>query len=249
MNKVIYTCLVGGYDNLDEPKVIDYDWDYICFSNDVELPDNSVWKIRRIPFESDDKTTLSRYVKFHPHIVLKEYDVSVYIDANIVISGEKAYYFFDSIINNKHINIAIAKHPARDCIYQEAIACLRAGRSDFREIVSHVNFLKKQEFPEFYGLHENNIIYRLHNDESIVQVNELWWEVYLNHSKRDQLSLEYAVWKKGINIHNLFGDNFDVRQSELFKYDYHKLVLRAKIKIRYRRVINRLGLLFYRNKW
>lgn len=31
--KVIYTVLVGGYDNLMQPQVIDDSFDYICFTD------------------------------------------------------------------------------------------------------------------------------------------------------------------------------------------------------------------------
>lgn len=36
MKIAIYTVLTGGYDKLQQPKVIDSDFDYICFSNDIE---------------------------------------------------------------------------------------------------------------------------------------------------------------------------------------------------------------------
>ena len=31
--KVIYTVLTGGYDHLQQPEVIDPDWDFVCFGD------------------------------------------------------------------------------------------------------------------------------------------------------------------------------------------------------------------------
>ena len=57
--KVIYTCIVDGYDELRQPLAVDPDFDYICFSNDYQQIKVGVWEIRPIPYSSKDKTRLS----------------------------------------------------------------------------------------------------------------------------------------------------------------------------------------------
>ena len=70
-NKVIYTCLTGNYDNLLDPIVVSSDFDYICFSNDIDQENVGVWKINRIPSSIVDPNVLSRYIKILPHLCLQ----------------------------------------------------------------------------------------------------------------------------------------------------------------------------------
>ena len=34
--KVIFTCLTGGYDRLEQPVAVAPDWDYVCFMNGAQ---------------------------------------------------------------------------------------------------------------------------------------------------------------------------------------------------------------------
>ena len=88
--KVIYTALTGNYDVLKQPVVIRDDWDYICFT-DREGQDG-VWQLRRISFKGTDVERV-RQVKLQPHEVLPEYQISVWMDANIRIGGNVFYEY------------------------------------------------------------------------------------------------------------------------------------------------------------
>ena len=94
--KVIFTCLTGGYDRLEQPVAVAPDWDYVCFT-DTEGQDG-VWQLRKIPLDSPDPVVRSRFPKILPDKVLSEYDYSVYMDANLCITGEEFYGFADKCI-------------------------------------------------------------------------------------------------------------------------------------------------------
>lgn len=86
MKKVVYTALTGSYDALEQHKYVNPEYDYICFSNDFgDKKKIGIWTIRKIDYPSDDKQLQSRYPKLQPHEVLPEYDVSLYVDANVNI--------------------------------------------------------------------------------------------------------------------------------------------------------------------
>lgn len=212
MNKnVIYTCVTGGYDALLQPKCMFDGFDYICFSNDFHEKKIGVWEIRPIPFQCKDKTRLSRFVKLNPHIALPEYDYSLWIDANLCIltNGlEKKMRLFieDNVL------MASVFHPKYDCIYRDAIQCIKDGRDTYFSIKRQIDFLHSQNYPYHNGLYENNLIFRKHNEVCIKQISENWWDLYMRYSKRDQLSLCYVLWlykftpvaffRKGITTHN-----------------------------------------------
>lgn len=220
--KVIYTCLVGGYDYLKEPEYVMDDWDYICFSNDYESPNNSIWKVRPIPLNGYEGQVLSRYPKMQPHKLLKEYEFSLYIDSNIIIKSDFLEKRVDELIE-KDEKISIASHPERNCVYEEALVCIRQGAGNLKHIKKHVELLRENDYPEKNGLFENNIIFRNHNDPDMIKLGDEWWRFYISiPSKRDQLSLPFLIWKFNIHVNPLFNKGFDLRKSKGFIYTSHK---------------------------
>jgi len=224
MRRVIYTCIVGGYDEIRQPEVVDPSFDYICFSNDIKESRIGIWEIRSIPSSIEDGTRLSRFVKILPHIVLPDYDVSVWMDANIQITGPE---FFDHV--NKAIDsrvlVSQVPHPTFDCVYDDMRAIAVKDMAGFREIYMQYRHLKKEGFPSHYGFFENNIIFRKHNNPSVVDISVEWWNEYCSYSKRDQFSLMYLYWKNGMKVPLLLGEGVNARNAPYLK-DYGHSVYR-----------------------
>lgn len=223
MRKVIYTSLVGNHDILAQPEVIDFSYDYICFSNDIDKKKVGIWKIRKIPFECKDKTRESRYVKLLPHRVLSEYTYSLYIDANIIIKGQELYNRVAKSINDGSL-IAQVNHaiPFWDCIYEEIYHAYQAQKVSFFPAYRQFLHLKRQGFPRHYGLFENNIILRKHNDPLVVKISEEWWNEYQAFSKRDQFSLMYIYWRRGYKADLLFDKDKCTRNVDFLETKYHE---------------------------
>ena len=73
--KVVYTAIIGNYDELKEPKVISEGFDYVCFTDDVKLK-SKVWKIIVVDNPQRlDNTRLSRKIKILCNFFLKESDL------------------------------------------------------------------------------------------------------------------------------------------------------------------------------
>lgn len=221
-NKVIYTCLVGDYDELRQPLVIDETFDYICFSNDINEKKIGVWDIYAIPFENNDKVLLSRYVKLLPHLVLKDYEWSLWLDANIQITGKEFYDVLERKIESDG-KIFQVNHclPMCDCIYEDMKFAYRNGKCGFFETLCQYRHLKKQGFPSHWGLFENNILLRIHNDPEVITISELWWEEFSHYVKRDQFSLMYVYWKLEFRPNLLLESNKCSRNVSFLNWKYH----------------------------
>ena len=207
--KVVYTCITNRYDNLFVHTYYNNDWDYICFTDDKYLIDAKIygnWIIKPLyNFNTGgelDNTRLSRWHKLHPHIILKDYDYSLYIDANIDI---KTSYIFECIdkARNKNIDISIPPHYERGCIYDEAKIIIQDKIDDENIVRKQIKLYREAGFPEHYGFTENSIMYRNHNNDKIISIMEEWWQFVENYSKRDQLSLFYVLWKNNIKMEYL----------------------------------------------
>lgn len=200
---VIYTCIDGDYDNLIIHRYIDFDYDYICFTNNEELLKSGtfgVWKIKPLAYTQRSSSDNNRWHKMHPHILFPDYDYSVYIDANINILTP---YLFN-LIKSRNTDLLLPRHYNRDCIYQEICFFLEnVNFAKYHEAYKkHQKLLKEAGFPNNYGLGENNIIYRKHHQEQIKTIMNEWWQFIENGINRDQFSFAYVLWKNKLQIQN-----------------------------------------------
>lgn len=218
--KVIYTCLVGDYDVLLQPVVVDDSFDYICFTDSNNLDTDGVWQKRPIPYISKNKVCLSRYPKILPHKVLPMYEESLYLDANICITSSRFYSILDNLIS-KNILIAQVEHPTRDCVYQELEICCAYRLISSLQRMCHYLRYKYNGMPHHWGLYENNIIFRKHNDKEVQCISEEWWKEYCRYSRRDQLSLPYVYFKKNFKPSLLFKQGVCTRNSDCVRYVNH----------------------------
>lgn len=243
-NKVIYTCVVGNIDQLVNPKQKVDGWDYICFSNDLVVNSkNSDWQIIPIPYTHSNKRRLSRYVKLLPHHVLQKYEYSLWIDANIQIVDTDFFFRIDELIK-MNCEIALFPHYLRNCIYKEAEVCISLGKDSVLNIMPFLNKLENEGYPQNNGLFENGVMLRNHNNEKISRLNNEWWNIYLNYSERDQLSLVYLFWKYGINCLPIYPKGNSVRNTPFFMIESHNIGIYKKFKTLYWKIFNRIILRF-----
>ena len=231
--KVIYTCCVGGYDAILQPEAICEDYDYVCFSNDIKEQRIGVWQIRPIPYAAVDKTFLSRYPKLQPHLLLGDYDYSVYIDSNVQIIEQEFYRIIDEKISSGCL-IAQVRHcePPIDCIYDDIPYAFRYNKITFCQAWHQTKYLHRHHFPRHYGLFENNLIFRSHLDERVIRISDQWWEEYSKTVPRDQFSLMYVYWKEQYMPELLLPANECTRNTHLLRYHLHLSEQRVEIPLK-----------------
>lgn len=193
----VYSCIVGSYDKIIEPVICDEEVDYFLFT-DQEVPENSIWKkIDVTQYREYDRLTpieLNRKIKILPYEYLPEYDITIYIDGNIECVG----YITPILADFGNSGFGVHYHSRRDCIYDEAIAVKHYRNIKTKETKEQLAAYADEGFPRHYGLYENSILIRKHNDEDVKRLMKLWWEEYKKYPTRDQYSLPYAVWKLGL---------------------------------------------------
>ena len=216
MNKnVIYTAIFGGYDNLTEPSFIPDGWDFVCFTDsDIK---SDVWDVRKVKPLYKDSTRNARKYKILPHRFLSEYDVSVWVDGNILIRNNLNELVDDYL---QDCNIAMMNHnknvlDPRDCIYEEAQTILYFGKKnnnykdDPKLIISQTEKYKHENYPQKNGLAVTMEVLRKHNEKDVIDTMNIWWDEIKYGSKRDQLSFNYSAWKTNLNFKWMDGDSRD----------------------------------------
>ena len=222
--KVIYTCLTGGYDRLEQPAVTDPSWDYVCFT-DADGQDG-VWQLRKIPLDEADPVRRSRYPKILPHKVLADYAYSVYLDANLQIVEAEFYRILDRRIAEK-VLFAQVEHPQRECVYEELRYCyLKDKISTCTAFRLHRKWVA-ETLPRHGGLFENNLILRAHNDPDIRALDEAWWSGFVGTGGRsgtggrDQLALQPVFLRAGFQPALLLGPGLNARNVPFLRYTLH----------------------------
>ena len=201
VKSVVYTCLIGDYDELLVPDFINPDYDYVCFTDDNKMIAKKYigpWKIEPLHFSELDNGKNNRWHKMHPHLLFPTYEYSIYIDSNVNFRTGKIFEYINSL--PEKCFIALPSHAQRDCIYDEAKFVLDIGLDKKENVEPLIQKYRNEGFPEHFGLAENNVIYRKHNCAECINLMEDWWDIFIKYSRRDQLSLFYLFWKNNTDF-------------------------------------------------
>lgn len=221
---VVYTCITNDYDDLREIEIykyIDKNWDYVCFTDNQEHIKSGqigIWEIKPLQFDKLDNTRNNRFHKLNPHLLFPQYNQSIYIDSNINILTS---YLFDEI-KCRNLNLLLPQHFNRLCIYQEYSAVLDAKLDNQDLILEELELLKRNNMPRNYGMLENNVIYRKHNNSEVVAINTEWWDMIKKYSKRDQLSFVYILFKHNIKPLDLSIENTRLDVENFYAFEHKK---------------------------
>ncbi len=115
-------------------------------------------------------------------------------------------------------DVAIARHSDRNCVYQELQACLRMRKDDPKTMQAQIDRYRAAGYPEHNGLHETGAVLRRITPASD-GFSLVWGREIRTGSCRDQLSVDYAAWYRGIKISTLPGSG---RSSPYFEFFPHR---------------------------
>lgn len=205
----IYSCITGGYDTVREPVFKPDNCDFFMVTDKKITIMDSVWKSINIeeyvPSKRMSAKNKNRYIKMHPEEIFKDYKYSIYIDGNIRVITD----FTEFIQHVPSCGVATFKHPNNDCVFQEAKSCIITKKAKKKEIKEHLKYLKAMNMPYHYGLAECCLIVREHHNEICKKMMNDWWNEYMAHSKRDQISFAYIAYKNKVNMGDItvLGEN------------------------------------------
>lgn len=220
---VAYTCVTGKYDDIDDIQMINTEYDYFY------IADEEIDKIHNmkyiniddvVPPEITNPIMKARYCKTHPHILFPEYNVSIYFDGKLTISGDISATV--PLIYGNKIPIGAFRHPDRDCIYKEGIACTILRKAPRNAIISQINKYLEKGMPYQFGLIDTCFLVRMHNDSNCVKIMEDWWNEMMENTSRDQLSFTYVLWSNHYILNDICIMPYDLYKNQFFKIKKHE---------------------------
>lgn len=219
---VLYSCVVNGVDRLDHLLGSSFPPDpqvrRVLFTDvpACQIPQAKHWQILRPCWGHINPRRVARYHKINAHLVLPEADCSIWLDgAYEILPNFRPREFCQAVLASR--DLAAFEHPLRDCVYQEADACVYWRKGYPQLLRRQVQRYREEGYPEHAGLVETGCVCRRHTPQ-IRQFNERWWQEIEAHSLRDQLSFNYAAWKLGISYAHVPGSGYASRH---FRYHRH----------------------------
>lgn len=250
----VYTCILGGFDNLRPPLVRpEAGVRYICFTDVPMLPAVEPWEFRPVHrIQTDliyDPARTSRVPKILPHLMLPEdAEYSIWHDGNFQLTQSPRVIINETLGSADWASYA---HPGRSCIYKEAEILLKEKIGTPGLISAEIERYRKTEsHPEGYGLWANGFIVRRHT-RAVGALNESWWNRFCMGCERDQLSFPVARRANAVGICTACIPG-DIYSSKYAKFSFHAawphrddnhayLIERAKVRSRVDRLRMRVG--------
>ncbi len=219
MSKVIYTAIIGGYDELVEPSYKPEGWEFVCFS-DRELKSDT-WEVRpTLPLYTDNTRTARKH-KLLAHRLFPKHEYSLWIDGNIQVVGDvnKLLPYLDNCNYSTYDHSQNQLDP-RSCIYDEGKTILDLGMKNGGNYKDDPNIISRQMkryrdegYPAQNGLVVQMEVLRRHNQVDVLDAMEHHWVELKYNSKREQLSFNYIAWKNNLKFSYIQGDS---RHNEYF---------------------------------
>ncbi|ORM57384.1 hypothetical protein PRCB_06880 [Pantoea rodasii] len=214
----LVTAIVGGFDTLMLPKYLEGDVDYHCFS-DTLLDGYGVFHIHKPPYIDADPRRTARYIKTNLLKYIKNYDYVVWIDANVELNVKVSELVL-RVSSTTHKMGAI-QHPVRDTLFEESDEIIAWDLDDAAVVRKQIKRYESIESLTTASLIESNVLVLDAREEKIHKFMRLWWNEINNHSRRDQLSIAYALNEAEVTWQPLLDEQQSTRDSDEFALYRH----------------------------
>ena len=196
---VVFTAIANNYDSLKLPEILEPEFDYVVFAK-PKVNEIGVWQVRNMPYKNKDPVRECRFVKTHPHKLLAEYDIAIWIDSNIMIVN-KLYPYVSKFIKSNYVVGAIP-HPIRKNIYQEFEACKSLDKDKIIKMKAQIDYYRSINIKHNDLIESNFMMFKLKVPETHNFLN-LWWNQIDQYSRRDQLSLNFSLSRNQLKWHKI----------------------------------------------
>lgn len=198
---LVYTAITGNYDNL---KAIPPPWMhgamFLAFVDGSHS--DSTWPRRPLALQHRDPCRNAKKYKILAHRYT-DAKYSIWIDGSVeIVSKDDVMDLVSESLDGA--DICLFRHRTRNCIVQEAEACIRQSKDDPEIIRKQVAAYLATGYPMNNGLHECTVLIRRHTPE-MNAFCEAWHAEIDRFSRRDQLSFDYVLRKTGTVARDLPG--------------------------------------------
>ena len=213
----VFTAVIGQFDTLVIPPVIEEGVDYYCFTDKPVAPPYP-YKNKITPYLDPNPRKTARFVKTHPHYLLRDYDIAIWVDANVVATNGLLEYA--AMVVAADADVGVIRHPVRTSYIKEANECIRIGADDADIINEQIKFYKQANIPND-NLVETNVFISRPKNRAVPELFTLWWREINNRSIRDQISFGFSAFQSEVKEVEIFERGVSARDKDGFMLFAH----------------------------
>ena len=217
----VYTCITGDYDNLREIDNVEKGIDYYCFTNNKNIRSNT-WNVVYIEDDSLSNVELARKIKILGHSIVNSYDILLWMDGAVRFT-KNINDFIKKYLSDNDVFVAF-KHGERDNIHDEAIACYRFNKEVKSKVKKLFKFYDDVKYPDNNGLIESTVYIKRPKDKVVQATMNLWFDMIINYSHRDQLSFNYCIYKTKLKVKWINKKVFSNEWFDWKKHNYNHII-------------------------
>lgn len=187
----VVSAVYGPYDRVlpVDPEWMD-DADFFLFTDQI-FPYVECWRSVDCDFKNADTRRVSRYVKTHLPSLFAQYEWVLWIDANVLLCVNPRHlvdYYAES-----QLDFVCFEHPLRSSVIAEAAACHFWEKEDTASLARALAQMFNGGELEDDILFEAMVCLSKPGKAQVKAAYKKWWSMIVQGSKRDQLSLPFAV--------------------------------------------------------
>jgi len=198
---LVFTAVFGKPDALQEPALGWLDAPLVCWT-DMDFRGRTAWRMIKVAMDELPPVKRNRRVKIFFPPNFNGYEYSLYLDSTVVLRAEP-----EELVPflAPEADICLFRHPARDCLYDEAEEVIRRGLDKEEVVRAQVARYREEGIEPHAGLWAGTVILRRHTP-FMRFLSEAWWKEVEAGSCRDQISLAYIVQKFGVKVSTFPGN-------------------------------------------
>lgn len=198
--RCVYTVLYGALDRL--PPLDGAGMAAIAFVEpDFPPGEANGWTLRHLPPRlPGDPVRSARFAKLHPHLLLPDFNESLYIDCTVRLR-QPPRALFAALLDGHAAPLACPAHSHRTSVLDEVRAVLALGYDDPALIRRQVAAYAALGLSGTGPLAWCGLLLRRHHDAKLARFSALWWEQVLRFSRRDQIALPFLAEQEGFFPH------------------------------------------------
>jgi hypothetical protein len=196
----VYTAMIGDTDTLRAPTVYDPAVRYVCFTDRARVPDPYVRVDVRVAPGADPRL-LARRIKILGDPALGAPAITLWHDAAYRLRSIPSEILEREF--SDELDLVALRHPDRTQIEDEAREIARLGLMPADVLAGQVATYRAAGFTQTAITSTGFCVRR--QTPRVHAFNQVWWAEVERWGWRDQMSVDFAIWRAGIRVGYLFG--------------------------------------------
>jgi hypothetical protein len=213
MTVIVFTCVLGDTDPLRSCRATP-GVRYLCFADrEMNVPPYQIIRYEAGPLGPRLASRKLKILADHP--ALAAADVTLWHDAAYQLHCNPLTLATGALLEH---DVVAMRHPHRNRIEDEAAVIARLGYMPRETLTAQIASYRAAGFTDQRAITSTGFCFR-RRTPAVLAWQTLWWAEVARWGYRDQMSVDYALWRTGVTINYIPGHYRDNPHARWFNSD------------------------------